>query len=194
MDPFPSKKFRFTNDAAWSAAMEILQLLGPVCEKFEVAGSLRRRRPQVSDIEIVFVSSYKSAQQPEDFFGDPPLENQVEPQIEALLEMQVLRRRLNSKGRTSWGVMNKLAVHVRTGIPVDLFTSSIENFYNYLVCRTGPAESNIDICNAAIAKGWKWNPYGSGFTRNDGNASHPVSTEREVFEFVGLPYKEPWDR
>jgi DNA polymerase/3'-5' exonuclease PolX len=79
---------------------------------------------------------------------------------------------------------------------VDLFTATRENFFNYLVCRTGGEESNIRVASAAIARGWKWNPYGNGFSRVVGLGSehHDVTSEREVFEFVGLPYLEPWKR
>lgn len=47
-----------------------------------------------------------------------------------------------------------------------------------------------------IAKGWKWRPYASGFSKQTlgGEEWHPVTSEREVFEFVGLPFKEPWER
>jgi DNA polymerase/3'-5' exonuclease PolX len=91
-------------------------------------------------------------------------------------------------------------------MPLDLFTCTRENFFNYLVCRTGGAESNIKICEAARARGWKWNPYGNGFSRpasthfaSNGETIqtpdvHTVTSECEVFEFVGLPYLEPWKR
>jgi len=90
---------------------------------------------------------------------------------------------------------------VPSGIPVDLFATTEECWYNYLVCRTGGKETNLAICRAANAKGWSWTPYGPGFTCHPGEVSpeeyteqHLVHSEREVFEFVGLPYLEPRDR
>jgi DNA polymerase/3'-5' exonuclease PolX len=64
------------------------------------------------------------------------------------------------------------------------------------VCRTGPGESNVAIASAAQTKGWKWNPYGAGFSRQIGltTEQHGVTSEREVFEFVGMAFKEPWER
>jgi hypothetical protein len=35
-----------------------------------------------------------------------------------------------------------LRIANRTGIPVDLFAATEDNWWNYLVCRTGPADSN----------------------------------------------------
>lgn len=116
--------------------------------------------------------------------------------LEQSLQAGWLAKRTNKDGGVAWGAKNKLAVHVPTGVPVDLFAATAENWFNYLVCRTGPGESNIRIAAAAKTRGWKWTPYGAGFARpmGLGEAIHPVESEREVFEFVGLEYREPWER
>ncbi|MEQ1842767.1 MAG: DNA polymerase III, partial [Verrucomicrobiales bacterium] len=59
-------------------------------------------------------------------------------------------------------------------------------------CRTGPGSSNIRIAEAARARGMKWNPYGCGFTH--GAKTIVMTSEREVFTTVGLPYLAPEDR
>jgi len=91
-----------------------------------------------------------------------------------------------------YGRKNKLMLHRATGLPVDLFAATEDNWWNYLVCRTGPADSNMRICTAAQSKGWKWNPYGAGFSR-DGKVV-AMTSEQEVFAFVGLPYTNPEHR
>ncbi len=59
---------------------------------------------------------------------------------------------------------------------------------------------NTEIASAAQRKGWKWNPYGVGFSkerkalRKTTIDLHCVASEREVFEFVKLPFLEPWER
>lgn len=57
---------------------------------------------------------------------------------------------------------------------------------------SGPAELNTRICMAAQALGWKWNPFGAGFTRP--GEERRMQSERDVFEFVGMPFREPWNR
>ena len=80
------------------------------------------------------------------------------------------------------------------GEPVDLFTATGANWWNYLVCRTDTAQNNVRIFTAARVRGWKWNAYGAGFTRGGPLAGAPelrlMASER-VFEFVGLPFAEP---
>ncbi|MDE2021280.1 MAG: hypothetical protein KGJ13_13170, partial [Patescibacteria group bacterium] len=80
-----------------------------------------------------------------------------------------------------------------SGIPVDFFSTAESSWFNYLVCRTGGADNNCQIALAANRKGWKWNPYGAGFTDQHGQMV-PARQERDVFELVGLPYRDPWDR
>lgn len=190
-------------------AQEIVDVLEEHCEVragqalIIVAGSLRRRKPFVSDIEILFVPKVRAARADDgpaafssDLFRAPAPVNEAEIAIANLLRLGLLAKRPNVNGIEAWGAKNKLGVHGPSGMPVDLFTATSDNWFNYLVCRTGGAMNNVRICEAAIAKGWKWNPYGSGFSRPKGLSveHHVVTSEREVFEFVGLPYLEPWKR
>lgn len=185
-------KPRYPHARANEVACLLAARLAPVCERLAIAGSLRRRKETVGDIELVFVPKYG----PRAAGGEllPTFGALTDPVLERLEAEGTLARRQNKNGGTAWGGKNKLAVHVPTGIPVDLFTASAENWWNYLVCRTGPAESNLALCAAAHAKGWKWEPYSSGFVKQGGFERHVVTSERDVFEFVGLPYRPPEER
>ena len=194
-------KTKFPRAAALAVAKELCDALKPVTARLIVAGSLRRRKAEVGDVEILFVPTLEASRPKQfallDWAGDPMVMiNCAEVVLSGLLARGVLAKRKNVNGSAMWGEKNKLAVHVASGIPVDLFAATEDNWFNYLVCRTGPGESNIAIAIAAKDKGWMWNPYGIGFSREDGlgRELHAVSSEREVFEFAGRPYKEPWDR
>ena len=146
-------------------AQELCRELTPNSERIIVAGSLRRRKTEVGDVEILFVPKMGKIADLLDLLGHPMVVNFAEAAIESLLLSGVLEKRRNANGVTAWGKANKLAVHQPSGIPVDLFTATLANWWNYLVCRTGGAENNVAICQGAIDRGWKWNPYGDGFSR-----------------------------
>lgn len=191
--PDPEPKPKFPRALAMSAAAELVREIRPYCERIIVAGSLRRRKPMVGDIEMVYVPMMVEGKK-SDLFKEPELVDAVAVRLEYLIEeRKSISRRLNKEGRESWGPKNKLAVHLESGVPVDFFATTESAWWNYLVCRTGPAESNIRICQAAEARGWKWKPYAAGFELEDGKI-FPMMSEREVFEFVGLKYREPWER
>jgi len=184
-----SDKPKFPRSAGLAVGEEILSALAPTCTRIEIAGSLRRGRELVGDVEIIFVPKMDSV--PVDFFGSRELVSQADAVIARMLENGTLRKRPSKTGVFSWGDKNKLALH-RSGMPVDLFSTTEECWFNYLVCRTGPSESNLAICNAAIAKGWKWTPYGMGFYRL--GFTEKMNSERDVFEFAGLPFNPPGKR
>ena len=190
------KTKRYRREVAMHVADELCNALRPVCVRLCVAGSLRRGKAEVGDVEILYVGRTEERQI--DLIQLVQVDLAAE-RLERLLAGGVLARRRNVLGAVlAWGKKNRLAVHLATGVPVDLFAATEENWWNYLACRTGPAESNRRIAVAAIKKGWKWNPYGSGFSRGDPLAGEPqsvaVTSEAEVFEFVGLPYLEPFLR
>jgi len=185
----PDKR-KWPYEDAVPVARELCELLKPVTRRLCVAGSLRRCSAYVGDIEIVFIPATEERQV--DLFNVEAVDLAAYAIIR-MLNQGILKKRFSVKGTTSWGPKNKLAVHVASGIPVDLFSATEANWWNYLVCRTGPAALNKRICTLAQKKGWKWNPYGEGFSGPGGQAV-AVTSEEEVFEFVGLPFKRPADR
>lgn len=189
-----SDKQKYPRDLALAATREILAHL--VTERVIVAGSLRRRKKEVGDIEILYIpkKDYQHDVEASDLFQPRArVRNLTDHSIVEMIKAGTIRPRENVLGRTTWGDKNKLAVHVASGIPVDLFATTESAWFNYLVCRTGSAENNIRISAAAQAKGWGWHPYALGFTNERGQPVH-VRSEEDVFRLVGLPYLQPWER
>jgi len=184
-------RIRYPRAEAVAAAREIVDALDPHCPRLVVAGSLRRRKKTVGDIEIIYISREEDRPSKVDLFSNE-LVPVVDDEIAAMQNAGILDRRLNSKGTETYGKKNKLMRHVASGIPVDLFSATEDNWWNYLVCRTGGAQNNIQIAQAAKALGWKWNPYGPGFTRR--YEERQMHSEQDVYAFVGLPYLQPWQR
>jgi DNA polymerase/3'-5' exonuclease PolX len=183
-------KTKFPAAAAKAVAAELTHYLLPVTERLICAGSLRRRKAEVGDVEFLFIPKFGHISDGT-LFGDEG--SLVDEQLQTLQDMGILAKRTTVNGTTTYGPKNKLMVHCSSGIPVDLFTATAENWWNYIVCRTGPSENNIRIADAAKRLGCKWHPYGPGFTDEHGRII-PMDSEAAVFEFVGLPYLEPWHR
>lgn len=185
-----SAKRRWPRDVALDVARELLDRLKPHCDRLVVAGSLRRRKPDVGDVEILYIPCL--CERRADLFSTLH-ESLADEEIHRMLGDGTLAMRPSKTGVTSWGEWNKLAVH-RSGVPVDLFRTRLDSWWNYLVCRTGPAASNARIAMEAQRRGYKWNPYGSGFTHLNSGTLIPMPSEEAVFAFVGLPFVQPWER
>lgn len=185
-----------TTEKRWPApeahlvATLLVMALEPFCERIEIAGSLRRWKPDVGDIELLYIPKLATEPDLTDFFAPPRPVNLADRAIAGLESQRKLAKRPNALGRFTFGALNKLMLHIPSGIPVDLFSTDDACWHNYLVCRTGPADLNTRICNAAIARGEHWMPYGGGFRRADGSIAE-MPSERAVFVHVGLPYLEP---
>ena len=165
---------------ARTIAEELRQRLEPSCERIVIAGSIRRRKPDVGDIELLCVPKYDSAI------------DLLDNEIGVLVVQRILDFRRNKLGSRVYGPKNKLMLHIPSGIGVDIFSTNQECWAVSLVVRTGGAETNKRIATAALRKGWSFHAYGGGFTTPNGVII--CSSEREVFEAAGLPYLEPWER
>jgi len=167
-------------ERAKAIAEEIRALLRPSCERIVVAGSIRRRKAEVGDIELLCIPKY--------FAGV----DQLDRELGALFIQQILGFRLNKLGSRVYGPKNKLLRHVESGIGIDVFSTDAKCWPVALVVRTGGKETNKRIARAALRKGWRFHAYGDGFDTPDGHLH--CSSEREVFEAVGLRYLETWER
>lgn len=183
--PFPASTASVVYD-------QLLAVLAPHCDRITFAGSLRRQKPKVGDLEILYIPKFVEHKS-HDLF-DTDMVNQVDLALDSILRQGILSKRPNVNGTFAWGEKNKLALHNATVLPVDLFSTNAESWHNYLVCRTGPAELNTLIATRARARGWKWNPYASGFSSLHGLGHKTVTCEADVFSFVGLPNLQPHER
>ncbi len=177
---------------ARNTAAALLRHLRKFCVRCKVAGSVRRKKPEVSDIEIVYVPKEERKEISDQLFPHSQTVNLMDEEISKLVAAGLLRLRLNKHGRPiGAGRRNKFLVHVASGMPLDFFSCPLENWCNVLTCRTGSAESNERISNAALAGGYHWRTGGPGFEAMSDGGIIPVYSEEEVFAFVGLEYLRP---
>ena len=158
-------------------ANELRILLEPACERITVAGSIRRRKPEVGDIEVLAIPKYVATV------------DQLDREIGALMVQGILGFRLNKLGSRGYGPKNKLLVHQESGIGLDVFSTTEECWAVSLVVRTGGERTNKEIASRALERGMRFRAYGDGFDTPDGHLR--CNSEQEVFQAVGLRYLPP---
>jgi DNA polymerase/3'-5' exonuclease PolX len=205
-------KQKWPRATALAVAEEICNALKPVTEWLIVAGSLRRGKQEVGDAEIVFIPKLaEKVKEQAGLFGtfeQIEFDDLAERRIQELLDGGTLAKRPSKIGVFTWGPENKLAIHVPTGMPVDLFATTADKKFNALVIRTGSAEMNRKLAISANKIGRSLNANGDGVTvthtvqadgclvelPKDQQTKIRSVSERHVFELVGIPYLEPEDR
>jgi DNA polymerase (family 10) len=127
-----------------------------------VAGSFRRRRETVGDLDVL-VSSRKPAQAAARFLAYPPVAHVV------------------ARGST------RCSAILKSGLQVDLRVVAPHSFGSALVYFTGSKAHNIALRRNAQQRGLKISEYGvfRGATRIAG------ATEADVYATVGLPFIAP---
>lgn len=159
-------------------AQQVVDKMAPFCSRIEIAGSIRRRCRQVNDIEIVAVLK------PGKMWGFAQL---------------VLALGKLVKGSPG----NKfIQIRLKQHITLDLFLAVPENWGMILAIRTGSAEYSRRV----LATGWVIKGY-----QSEGGVLYPfkkvlgkdvldkynpvfLKEEKDVFDFIGIPWKEPKDR
>ena len=185
-----SEKKRWPAATGLAVGNALLERLTPLCqpECCCIAGSLRRKKASVGDVEILYVPKTGLMQKSGEMFESET--SLPDDAINKLVRGGKLARRLNVDGHVVWGNLNKLAVHVATGLPVDFFATTWDNWFVSLVIRTGPKDFNIALIESAKKHELQLHAYGTFSRIGTGERIFPRS-EREVFELAGMPWLEP---
>jgi DNA polymerase (family 10) len=149
---------------AQKIADEVVKRLSSYCKKIEVAGSIRRRKPFVNDIDIVLIPS------------DPW---NLSWEIGRLEPTKLMGEKLK---RVSYN-----------GVQVDIYYASEETWATLLLIRTGSKENNIHLASLAKKMGWHLAASGDGLFNNKGQRV-AGDTEQSIFEALGLPFRPPEER
>jgi DNA polymerase/3'-5' exonuclease PolX len=183
---------RFPLERIEPFASGLVKLLEPSCERITVAGSIRRQRPDVGDVELVAVPRFEDA--PEGLWGDASRTNVLSRQIAQLTDeglFEVL----------SGGERYIKARHLGLGIQVDLFMVLPPASWGLiLLIRTGPAEYSHGLAIEARRRGMHFCEgalHGSLGIPGRTDCTCPViptPTEESVYAALGLPFLAPRDR
>ena len=151
---------------AWPIAQEILAILQevPGVTKTAVAGSLRRMRETIGDIDLLVAA------------------DEAEPVMERFCMME------NVETVTGHGP-TKSSIVLFNGLNVDLRVLPVERWGTLFSYFTGSKDHNVQMRELALKKGLSLNEH--SFTPVDGGPDILCATEEEVYETVGLAYIPP---
>ena len=157
-------KERMPLSSAMQVADEFVNSLKklPGVKKISTAGSLRRQKETVRDIDILVISK------------DP------DKVMNAFVSLPLVKGVL-AKGKT------KSSVLTNDDVQVDCRVLEEKSFGAALVYFTGSKNFNIKLRQLAIKRGLKINEYGVF----KGERFVCGKTEEEVFKIIGMPYIEP---
>lgn len=179
-------------------AETLVEAMRPFCERIQIAGSLRRGKPNCKDIEIVAIPKWEAVEMPpENLFASF---YKPEFQLRNLLFEWAATQgdiRWIKPGKTEIesGRINPDGKYWRGWLParevkLDLFLCKPDNWGAIYLIRTGSAEFSQAVVTQAKRIG---KPCRDGFFTRDGE---PVATPEEiaVFDLLNLEYAEPANR
>lgn len=172
-------------------ANELSLGLSHCCHRIMMVGSIRRCKPFVSDIELLYIPRFRERQA--DLLSTEKV-NEVDEKLNEWLKSGLIEKRKNVRGFEAWGPKNKLAVHVPSGIPVDFFETTEENWWVSLVIRTGGKVMNLALTTGANKRNRTLNAYGCGVTDRKTGEVIRATSECHLFELCGVQYLEPEER
>lgn len=163
---------KFKLSRALEIATRVVNELRPFCERIEIAGSIRRGKPEVKDIEIVAIPKPYEVGLFED--GIASIVNQWQ-RIKGVMD-----------GKTKY--TQRL---LPEGIKLDLFFAVPQNWGLILAIRTGSAEFSHKV----LANGWAKKGYKSvDGMLTQGDRIFDVREEADLFTRIGIEFVDPSKR
>ena len=162
---------RFLLDAAERTAEKIEEFLAemPGIEKITAAGSLRRGRDTVGDLDILIT-------------GPCCADDRLEPLLDRIVTFPGISEVLVKGG-------NKVSFKLRSGMQVDVRTLKPESFGAALQYFTGSKTHNVSIRQRALKMGYTLSEY--ALTRVSDGTHIASATEEEVYSALKLDYIPP---
>lgn len=142
---------RVSLDTATVVAHALVDALRPSALRIEIAGSIRRRRETVADIELVAVPRIASHVVPRLLEDDVEEVDVLQEALEQMLVAGVLKPHPTDPKR---GTRYSKVIEARSGIQVDLFTARPTTFGLIWMIRTGPAEYSRGLVIFARSRGF----------------------------------------
>lgn len=156
-------------------AVAVCTRLEPYTTQLRIAGSIRRKKPDVKDIEIVCLPKYDVTESTDLFGNKTPVNNVTYAFIQMVQSLGKIEKG-NAYGRY-------LKIVLAEGINLDLFIPDADDFIRQFVIRTGSAE----YAHRIIAGGWRklgWVGTNIGLRRIEDCVEHKLEGGKSTWECI----------
>lgn len=175
---------KITLQDAETAARRFHVLIAAACDRHQVAGSVRRMRPEVGDIEHVVISRTITATSAGEMF--PREVAMVLDVLDQLVESGTIQKQIKSDDRARWGKRYRACLF--EGVVHEVFIADTKNWGCQLAIRTGPAEYSQELVTRILVRGrlrqqGGYLCYASGKSFGD---IYPCPDEQSFFAAAGL--------
>lgn len=185
-----------------TVAERLLEAWAPACERVEIAGSVRRGKPDPHDIEIVAMPKLETTVAKRDMFADTRVTMAERNLLDELLATWKadgrLRDRPDKNGRGAWGPKFKRAT-LADGLAIDIFSCGPglgSQWGVIFAIRTGPADFSKELVTSRLEGGFM--PVGmqvkDGQLWRNGDIIVDTPEEDDLFRELALPCWPPADR
>lgn len=187
---------------AGKIAVNICYKLQPFCSKINIAGSIRRKKPEVKDIEIICRPILAPVSNDNLFDSGEPKFDIISGFASAIAELGTIEKG-NAKGKY-------VKIALPEGINLDLFIPDEADYYRQYAIRTGSADYSFKIIATGWRKiGWVGSDLGLRLEKDcietktpdgkskwqcirDKNNKPPVWTsEEDFFKWLNVPFVKP---
>lgn len=172
--PTPSK--RFSLEFAQKCVDKLMPWFTSIAERVEVCGSVRRKRPNVGDLDFVMIPKNKPIL---DLFQN----------VAGMVNTTAVR--IVAECATRGWIINKEGEQyisfMSNRVQVDIWFATPETLGSVVMCRTGSVQHNAWLASGALARGGHWHPH-QGLTL--GGKIH-AATEREIYAALGVDFIPP---
>lgn len=162
---------------ATTRAQDVFKDLEPMCERIMICGSIRRKRPECSDIDIVLVPKREPVK---DMFGTI-IGHDVYPEF-----IHCINRWKKLKGEPTGRYTQRLVDDVK----VEISIGTPDNFGCLQLIRTGNSDFSHMIMKRVLKCGLEQK---DGYL-TDGQMIISMPDEKDYFDMLNLPYIEPENR
>jgi DNA polymerase/3'-5' exonuclease PolX len=154
------------------------------------AGSLRRGRPEVGDVEHVIEPAFGEVEIGGGLFPKRERVNLFASHLDALVAGQTVTKHIYGATGFRWGERYR-GVDFR-GFNHELFFADADNWGAMLLIRTGPADFSQRVVTA-LKNGGMYRQQ-DGYLWANGDVKVPVPDEQTYLRLAGMPWKEPHER